>query len=62
MFIMNVVNIGEYFVPEYPHSGSGWFRIRYIYAALQKSIIITSYNDLKALGLPYKYIEQLNEK
>jgi hypothetical protein len=22
---------------------------------LQKSIIITSYNDLKALGLPYKY-------
>lgn len=47
--------------PEYPHSGSGWFRIRYIYAALQKSIIITSYNDLKALGLPYKYIEQLNE-
>jgi len=47
--------------PEYPHSGSGWFRIRYIYAALQKSIIVTSLNDLKALGLSYKYIEQLSE-
>jgi hypothetical protein len=48
--------------PEYPHSGSGWFRIRYIYAALQKSIIITSLNDLKALGLSYKHIENLSEE
>ena len=47
--------------PEYPHSGSGWFRIRYIYAALQKSIIVTSWNDLRALGLPYKHLEQLSD-
>ena len=48
--------------PEYPHSGSGWFRIRYIYSALQKSIIITSLNDLKALGLTYRNIEKLSEE
>ena len=47
--------------PEYPHSGSGWFRIRYVYSALQKSIILTSLNDLKALGLPYKHIESLSD-
>lgn len=48
--------------PEYPHSGSGWFRIRYIYAALQRSIILTSLNDLQALGVPYKNIERLSDK
>ena len=37
--------------PEYPHSGSGWFRIRYIYAAISKSILISSNNDFKALNL-----------
>jgi len=48
--------------PEYPHSGSGWFRIRYIYAALHRSIILTSLNDLKALGITYKSIERLSDK
>lgn len=47
--------------PEYPHSGSGWFRIRYVYSALQKSIILTSYNDLRALGISYKHIESLSD-
>ena len=48
--------------PEYPHSGSGWFRIRYIYAAINKSILIASENDLKALGIEKKSIEDLNDK
>ena len=48
--------------PEYPHSGSGWFRIRYIYSALQRSIIKTSLNDLKALDIPYKFIENLSDQ
>jgi len=47
--------------PEYPHAGSGWFRIRYIYSALQRSILFMPYKDLKALGLEYKWLENLSE-
>jgi hypothetical protein len=45
---------GEYcsiLCPEYPHAGSGWFRIRYIYAAIHKCILLSSPKDLEALGL-----------
>lgn len=55
---------GEYWgilCPEYIHSGSGWFRIRYIYAAIHKSIIVTSKNDLKALNLPNYKVEELSD-
>lgn len=48
--------------PEYPHSGSGWFRIRYIYSALQRSIIYTSYNDFMALGIKWLRLENLNDE
>lgn len=47
--------------PEYPHSGSGWFRIRYIYSALQRSIIYASLNDLMALGITWKRLENLSD-
>ncbi len=47
--------------PEYPHAGSGWFRIRYIYSALQRSIIYASLKDFAALGIPWKRIENLND-
>jgi hypothetical protein len=47
--------------PEYPHAGSGWFRIRYIYAALQRSIIFGSDSDLKELGIQWKRLEFLTD-
>jgi|GEM_PF-3157828 len=47
--------------PEYPHAGSGWFRIRWIYAAIQKSILLSSPKDLEALGLTQKNIEVLSD-
>jgi hypothetical protein len=47
--------------PEYPHSGSGWFRIRYIYSAINKSILIASKNDLDALEIPKLDIEQMDD-
>jgi len=47
--------------PEYPHAGSGWFRIRWIYAAIQKSVLLSSPKDLEALGLPQKNIEMLSD-
>jgi hypothetical protein len=47
--------------PEYPHAGSGWFRIRWIYAAIQQSILLSSPKDLEALGLPQKNIEELSD-
>jgi len=46
--------------PEYPHSGSGWFRSRYIYSAISKSILFCSHNDSKALGLEHKNVEQMD--
>ena len=36
--------------PEYDHSGSGWFRIRFIYSALSNSCIICSNKDAEQLG------------
>jgi len=47
--------------PEYPHAGSGWFRIRWIYAAIQKSVLLSSEKDLEALGLPRVNIEMLSD-
>ena len=47
--------------PEYPHSGSGWFRVRWIYAAIHKSILYSCENDCDALGLDNINIENLNE-
>ena len=37
--------------PEYPTAGSGWFRVRYAYAALNRTTIWTSDKDLRALGI-----------
>jgi len=48
--------------PEYPHAGSGWFRIRWIYAAIWKSVILSSQKDMEALGLPKVDVEKLDEK
>ena len=48
-------------VPEYPHAGSGWFRIRWVYAAIQKSVLLSSQKDLDALGLPKVNVEQLGD-
>ncbi len=39
-------------VPEYYHSGSGWFRVRYIYGAMAKNVFMISENDAGALGVP----------
>lgn len=47
--------------PEYPHAGSGWFRIRYMYSAINKSIIIGSEKDLTALGLDHLHIESFSD-
>jgi len=47
--------------PEYPHAGSGWFRIRWIYAAIQKSVLLSSPKDTEALGLPVQNIESLSD-
>lgn len=38
-------------IPEYYHSGSGWFRIRYIYGAMAKNVFMLSENDANALGI-----------
>lgn len=45
--------------PEYPHAGSGWFRIRYVYTALADSIIIAADKDIEALGIEKKNVEDL---
>lgn len=47
--------------PEYPQSGSGWFRARYIYAALAGSILWCGKKDAKALGIAYEMEPQLVE-
>jgi hypothetical protein len=41
--------------PEYPQSGSGWFRSRYLYSANCRSIIWGGYADAKALGPAYTF-------
>ncbi len=48
--------------PEYPHAGSGWFRIRWVYAAIQRSVLLSSQKDLDALGLPKVNIETLSDE
>ncbi len=47
--------------PAYPHAGCGWFRIRYIYSAINKSILIASEKDLDALDIPKHDIETMND-
>ena len=47
--------------PGYIHKGCGWFRIRYIYAAINKSILIASEKDLDALDIPKHDIETMND-
>lgn len=48
--------------PEYPHSGSGWFRMRYIYSAFNNNILLLPKADAEALNLPwYSSLEQLND-
>jgi hypothetical protein len=47
--------------PAYPHAGSGWFRIRYIYSAINKSILIASEKDLDALDIPKHNIEAMDD-
>lgn len=52
---------GEYWsilCPEYHHAGSGWFRVRWVYASIWRSIILASNQDLTALGLPKINIEE----
>lgn len=38
-------------IPEYYHSGSGWFRVRYIYGAMAKNVFMLSENDANAIGI-----------
>jgi len=50
-------------VPKYNSAGSGWFRIRYIYSALNKNVLIMPRQDSNALGLDYyEKIEPWAEK
>jgi len=39
--------------PVYPHAGSGWFRIRYIYSAMNRNILIMDKKDSDALGIDH---------
>lgn len=48
--------------PKYYHAGSGWFRMRWIYAALAGSVIIGDDADHEALGVPKRNIEDMNDK
>lgn len=48
--------------PEYPHSGSGWFRMRYIYSAFNNNILLLPKKDAEALNLPwYPNLELFND-
>lgn len=52
---------GEYWsvlCPEYPHAGCGWFRVRWVYASIWRSIILACEEDLTALGLPKINVEE----
>lgn len=40
--------------PEYPQSGSGWFRARFVYAAFAHSVLWCGKKDAQALGLSYQ--------
>ena len=41
--------------PEYDHSGSGWFRIRFVYSALGDSCIVCSNKDAEQLGFYFYF-------
>jgi len=41
--------------PEYDHSGSGWFRIRFIYSALGNSCMVCSDRDAEQLGAHFYF-------
>ena len=45
--------------PKYPQSGSGWFRIRYIYSAFNKNILIMDKKDSEALGI--RHIDKIED-
>lgn len=47
--------------PAYPSSGSGWFRARYVYAALANSVLWCGEKDARQLGQPYEMHPQLVE-
>lgn len=47
--------------PEYPQSGSGWFRARFVYAAFAHSVLWCGKKDAQALGLSYKMEPSLIE-
>jgi hypothetical protein len=48
--------------PEYPHSGSGWFRARYAYAAQVGSVLYGGPRDGAALGSAYQNTVASTEK
>lgn len=42
-------------VPRYPHEGSGWFRPRWLTAAMAGAVVLCSKEDGAALGTPYQF-------
>ena len=46
--------------PKYNHAGSGWFRMRYIYAAYNKNLIVMDEKDCTALGIEFKTLEDFD--
>lgn len=39
--------------PRYPHAGGGWWRTRYIYSAVARSIMLADPQEVAPLGEPY---------
>jgi len=39
--------------PAYPQAGSGWFRMRFMYSALNKNIMVMDKQDCDALNIPH---------
>jgi hypothetical protein len=48
--------------PAYDTEGSGWFKMRYVYSALNNSCVTASNKDLKALGVIKWDVEHLSNK
>jgi len=48
--------------PKYVHAGSGWFRMRWVYAALADSVVLADDADHEALGVPKRSIEAMSDK
>lgn len=46
--------------PKYNQSGSGWFRMRYIYAAYNKNLIVMDEKDAAAIGIESKKLEDFD--